>query len=37
MTEWWRIYYNMMKVDNGRYFRDNMTVYDETMIQTFSL
>ena len=27
----------MMKLDNGRYFRDNMKTYDDFMIQTYSL
>ena len=29
MEEYWRIYKRMMELKNGKYLRDNVTVYDE--------
>ena len=29
MKEWWRIYHYLMQKEGGKWFRDNLTMYDE--------
>ena len=37
LTEWWKNYYNVMKIDEGFWFRENMRMYDDEFVGTFSL
>jgi hypothetical protein len=37
MEEWWKVIYHTMKYKDGKYFSDNLTVYENDCIQTYSL
>jgi hypothetical protein len=37
MEDWWRVFHNVLSYKDGRYFKDNMTFYEDHQIQTFSL